>query len=79
LIFLYTNKKQIVQLMEQNILYFRTSTQYAELVEELQAIEAIGGNSGGRSLVSQKRGREEGRKRGEWKGGKWKDAYLLFA
>lgn len=38
--------------MNQNILHFKLSTQYADLVEELQAIEAIGGNSAGRSLVS---------------------------
>eukprot|EP00026_Physarum_polycephalum_P007505 Phypoly_transcript_07567.p1 GENE.Phypoly_transcript_07567~~Phypoly_transcript_07567.p1 ORF type:complete len:426 (+),score=43.32 Phypoly_transcript_07567:280-1557(+) len=42
---------EIVQLMNQNILHFKTSKHYKELVEELQAIEAIGGNSAGKSLL----------------------------
>lgn len=38
--------------MGQNILNFKTSKYYSDLVEELQAIEAIGGASAGKSLVS---------------------------
>jgi hypothetical protein len=45
-------EKEILDLMQQNMMYFRSSPQHANMIDELQTSEALSGSMEGRRLVS---------------------------